>query len=50
MPSLLPAEGMEGGGFLSTGSQEGPPEGPTSHFDILGEASDGWKTPFSPTH
>lgn len=39
MPSLLPAEGVEGGGFLSTGSQEGPPEGPMGHSDVLGEGS-----------
>lgn len=39
MPSLLPVEGMEGGGFLSTRSQEGPPEGPICHSDILDEAS-----------
>lgn len=45
-PRRLPSDaftascrGMEGGGFISSGSREGPPEGPIGHSDILGEAS-----------
>lgn len=44
-PRRLPSDaftascrGMEGG-FISSGSREGPPEGPIGHSDILGEAS-----------